>query len=139
MTSYDTASPYYEYKAAFLPNNSSIPQVIVFIVIFLIQMSSFVILFRLSWKTCNISRSNFKDTKRTNFIIISFFLVYGSEFAFRGSNTANLFNNTAVSFLSQLIIFPPIVLPIIYHLVVFIFKVFSVIFVFNSHSIKLMF
>ena len=83
----------------------------------------FILLFILSLKTRNIRRSNFKETKRTNIFIIFFIFVYFLILTLAIGNLKRyvmFFNGlfgVAVSFLSQLVIFPPTLYPIFYHYV----------------------
>ena len=68
----DTAPPYYEYTSICLHNASSRSHTMVSIVATVIQVGLFIILFILpciSFKTRNISCSNFKETKRTHLLL----------------------------------------------------------------------
>ena len=121
----DTAPPYYEYTPTCYEHTYSRSQTLS--ILRVIPMGGFVILFILlfilSLKTRNIRRSNFKETKRTNIFIMCFIFVYFLILTLAIGNLKRyvmFFNGlfgVAVSFISQLVIFPPTLYPIFYHYV----------------------
>ena len=120
----DTAPPYYEYIPTCLNNSTSRSHTLAILLAEEILVAYFVFLLIflliLSLKTHNINRSNFKETKRTNiFIMVYVFsqcllviLVTGDLARYAMFMYASF--GVAVSFLSQLVIFPPTLYPIFY-------------------------
>ena len=123
----DTAPPYYEYTSGCFLNITSFSR-LMFIIASSIEKTFLVILFVslliLSWKTRNLRRSDFKETKRINFFIMTFTLVYfslvtlSSFVDFQRLYMPVITSLLAFSFFAQLIIFPPIFFPIFYRRVV---------------------
>ena len=120
----DTAPPYYEYTSTcFL--NLNLSQNFAFTLVNFIQFAYYIILYFLllilAFKTRNIKRSNFKETKRTTIFITAYFLVsiLVSSLAFKDSKTFIALSNVyfvVTSFFSQIIIFPTF-FPIFYRFV----------------------
>ena len=124
----DAAPPYYEYTTGCFRNTSSLFQRLSAIITIAIKMVCFVILLLvlsiLSFKTRKIWRHDFKETKRTNIFIIASTITYGILFiaVFTAHSRLYYISYTlmfvSVSFLAQLIIFPPIFCPILHRRVV---------------------
>ena len=82
-----------------------------------------ILLLVLSLKTCNINRSNFIETKRTNIFIMAcifMYFLFNTLVSVRGADPY-LLNNVyyvAISVLCQLVIFPPTFFPMFYRFVV---------------------
>ena len=121
----DTAPPYYEYSSTCF-RNLNLSQNFAFTLVNFIQLACFVILYIvlliLAFKTCNIKRSQFRETKRTTIFItaLPLALVLVSSFVADDSKGYIIGRNifyVVISFLSQIIIFPTFI-DICYRLVV---------------------
>ena len=123
----DTAPPYYEYTTGCVNNTSSLSQRLRLSIIVIVGgclIINLLVLSVLSLKTCNIKRRGFKQIKRTDILIIVITTSYCLPVIAYFYADLRLFFKlytlilVAISFLVQLIIFPPIFFPIFYRRVV---------------------
>ena len=119
----DIAPPYHEKKSICRYNGSLLRKFIVPVIQIGYSIILSILLLVFSLKTCNINRSNFIETKRTNILIMAYiimYLLFQTLVSVRGSDPYLLDNvfNVAISVLCQLVIFPPTFFPMFYRFVV---------------------